>query len=98
MVPIANSPSPRHPLGDNKIVGGGISGEMAQTLSVKIGAGVEENVTVRMPTFSLEVITLPVSDVERALRFYVVERPGRDRGGYVCTQELAIAETPKEDR
>src|SRR5882724_514755 len=27
--------------------------------------------TVRTPTFSLEVITLPVSDVERALRFYV---------------------------
>src|SRR5215472_5418624 len=24
-----------------------------------------------MPTFSVEVITLPVSDVERALRFYV---------------------------
>jgi len=28
-------------------------------------------VTVRTPTFSVEVITLPVSDVERALRFYV---------------------------
>ena len=27
--------------------------------------------TVRTPTFSVEVITLPVSDVERALRFYV---------------------------
>jgi len=26
---------------------------------------------VRTPTFSVEVITLPVSDVERALRFYV---------------------------
>jgi len=26
---------------------------------------------MRTPTFSLEVITLPVSDVERALRFYV---------------------------
>jgi catechol 2,3-dioxygenase-like lactoylglutathione lyase family enzyme len=26
---------------------------------------------VRTPTFSLEVITLPVSDVERALQFYV---------------------------
>jgi hypothetical protein len=26
---------------------------------------------VRMPTFSVEVITLPVSDVERTLRFYV---------------------------
>lgn len=26
---------------------------------------------MRMPTFSLEVITLPVSDVERALHFYV---------------------------
>jgi catechol 2,3-dioxygenase-like lactoylglutathione lyase family enzyme len=26
---------------------------------------------VRAPTFSIEVITLPVSDVERALRFYV---------------------------
>jgi catechol 2,3-dioxygenase-like lactoylglutathione lyase family enzyme len=26
---------------------------------------------VRAPTFSVEVITLPVSDVERALRFYV---------------------------
>jgi len=28
-------------------------------------------VAVRTPTFSVEVITLPVSDVERALRFYV---------------------------
>ena len=26
---------------------------------------------MRAPTFSIEVITLPVSDVERALRFYV---------------------------
>jgi len=26
---------------------------------------------VRTPTFSVEVIALPVSDVERALRFYV---------------------------
>jgi catechol 2,3-dioxygenase-like lactoylglutathione lyase family enzyme len=26
---------------------------------------------VGTPTFSIEVITLPVSDVERALRFYV---------------------------
>src|SRR6201995_1744540 len=29
------------------------------------------DVTVSTPTFSVEVITLPVSDVERALRFYV---------------------------
>ena len=28
-------------------------------------------VAVRAPTFSVEVITVPVSDVERALRFYV---------------------------
>jgi catechol 2,3-dioxygenase-like lactoylglutathione lyase family enzyme len=28
-------------------------------------------ITVRTPTFSVEVITLPVSNVERALRFYV---------------------------
>src|SRR5262244_3606536 len=27
--------------------------------------------TVKTPTFSVEVITVPVSDVERALRFYV---------------------------
>ena len=33
-----------------------------------IGKG---EVTVGTPTFSVEVITLPVSDVERALRFYV---------------------------
>lgn len=26
---------------------------------------------MRTPTFSVEVITLPVSDIERALRFYV---------------------------
>jgi catechol 2,3-dioxygenase-like lactoylglutathione lyase family enzyme len=26
---------------------------------------------VRTPTFSVEVITLPVSDVERALQFYI---------------------------
>jgi catechol 2,3-dioxygenase-like lactoylglutathione lyase family enzyme len=31
----------------------------------------EEGVSVRTPTFSLEVITVPVSDIERALRFYV---------------------------
>ena len=30
-----------------------------------------EEVTVRTPTFSVEVIAVPVSDVERALRFYV---------------------------
>src|SRR5262245_65524122 len=29
------------------------------------------DVIVRTPTFSVEVITVPVSDVERALRFYV---------------------------
>src|SRR5436309_15990660 len=29
------------------------------------------DVTVKTPTFSVEVITLPVSDVERALRFYI---------------------------
>ena len=29
------------------------------------------DVTVRTPTFSVEAITLPVRDVERALRFYV---------------------------
>src|SRR5215813_9906877 len=29
------------------------------------------DVTVKTPTFSVEVITLPVNDVERALRFYV---------------------------
>ena len=32
---------------------------------------------MRTPTFSIEVITLPVSDVERALRFYV------DQAGFV---------------
>lgn len=31
----------------------------------------EGEATVRTPAFSVEVITLPVSDVERALRFYV---------------------------
>ena len=34
-------------------------------------AAVNRKRTVRTPTFSVEVITLPVSDVERALRFYV---------------------------
>ena len=29
------------------------------------------DLSVRAPTFSVEVITLPVSDVDRALRFYV---------------------------
>src|SRR5258708_24062945 len=29
------------------------------------------DVTVRTPTFSVEVITLPVSDIERTLRFYI---------------------------
>ena len=29
------------------------------------------DVTVKTPTFSVEVITLPVSDVERARRFYI---------------------------
>ena len=32
---------------------------------------------MRTPTLSIEVITLPVSDVDRALRFYV------DRAGFV---------------
>jgi predicted enzyme related to lactoylglutathione lyase len=31
------------------------------------------DLTVRTPTFSIEVITLPVSDIERALRFYVAQ-------------------------
>jgi catechol 2,3-dioxygenase-like lactoylglutathione lyase family enzyme len=30
-----------------------------------------ESLSMTKPTFSIEVITLPVSDVERALRFYV---------------------------
>jgi hypothetical protein len=33
--------------------------------------GVSTEVTVKTSTFSVEVITVPVSDVERALRFYV---------------------------
>ena len=32
---------------------------------------VDTGVTVKTPTYSVEVITLPVSDVDRALRFYV---------------------------
>jgi catechol 2,3-dioxygenase-like lactoylglutathione lyase family enzyme len=32
---------------------------------------------VKPPTFSVEVITLPVSDVERALRFYVDQAGSR---------------------
>jgi hypothetical protein len=31
----------------------------------------EETQPLEAPTFSVEVITLPVSDVERALRFHV---------------------------
>jgi catechol 2,3-dioxygenase-like lactoylglutathione lyase family enzyme len=41
---------------------------------------------VRTPTFSIEVITLPVSDVERALRFYV------DQAGFT----LDVDYSPKD--
>jgi len=41
------------------------------------------DVTVRMPTFSVEVVTVPVSDVERALRFYV------DRLGFTLDVEYS---------
>jgi catechol 2,3-dioxygenase-like lactoylglutathione lyase family enzyme len=39
--------------------------------------------TVRTPTFSIEVITLPVSDVERALQFYV------DQAGFTLDVDYA---------
>ena len=38
---------------------------------------------MRTPTFSVEVITLPVSDVDRALRFYV------DRVGFTLDVDYA---------
>jgi catechol 2,3-dioxygenase-like lactoylglutathione lyase family enzyme len=38
---------------------------------------------VRTPTFSVEVITLPVRDVERALRFYV------DQAGFMLDVDYA---------
>src|SRR5262252_10172578 len=41
------------------------------------------DLTVRTPTFSIEVITLPVSDVERALRFYV------DQAGFTLDVDYA---------
>lgn len=55
---------------------------------------------MRAPTFSIEVITLPVSDVDRALRFYVDQvgfAPGLDptRGDYASfakfSDRMAIA-------
>jgi len=42
-----------------------------------------EVLTVGTPTFSVEVITLPVSDVERALRFYV------DQAGFTLDVDYA---------
>jgi hypothetical protein len=45
------------------------------------------NVTVGTPTFSVEVITLPVSDVERALRFYV------DQAGFKLDVDYAPSDT-----
>jgi len=39
--------------------------------AARCGPRVRRDVTMRMPTFSVEVITLPVSNVERTLRFYV---------------------------
>src|SRR5215471_13141350 len=41
------------------------------TRSGEYGRRERGDVTVRTPTFSVEVITVPVSDIERALRFYV---------------------------
>jgi catechol 2,3-dioxygenase-like lactoylglutathione lyase family enzyme len=37
----------------------------------KGSTSVDTGITVKRPTYAVEVITLPVSDVERALRFYV---------------------------
>lgn len=45
------------------------------------------NATVTTPTFSVEVITLPVSDVERALRFYV------DQAGFKLDVDYAPSGT-----
>jgi predicted enzyme related to lactoylglutathione lyase len=45
------------------------------------------NRSVRTPTFSVEVITVPVSDVERALRFYV------DRVGFTLDIDYSPNET-----
>jgi catechol 2,3-dioxygenase-like lactoylglutathione lyase family enzyme len=45
------------------------------------------NLTVTTPTFSVEVITLPVSDVERALRFYV------DQAGFKLDVDYAPSAT-----
>jgi catechol 2,3-dioxygenase-like lactoylglutathione lyase family enzyme len=42
---------------------------------------------VRTPTFSVEVITLPVSDVERALRFYV------DQAGFTLDVDYSPNDT-----
>jgi catechol 2,3-dioxygenase-like lactoylglutathione lyase family enzyme len=42
---------------------------------------------VRTPTFSVEVITLPVSDVERALRFYV------DQAGFTLDVDYSSNDT-----
>lgn len=41
---------------------------------------------MKIPTFSVEVITLPVSDVDRALRFYV------DRLGFTLDVDYAPSE------
>src|SRR5215468_12114187 len=43
--------------------------------------------TVKTPTFSVEVITVPVSDVERALRFYV------DQVGFALDVDYSPNET-----
>jgi catechol 2,3-dioxygenase-like lactoylglutathione lyase family enzyme len=45
------------------------------------------NRTVRTPTFSIEVLVVPVSDVERALRFYV------DQVGFSLEVDYSPADT-----
>src|SRR5262245_39843661 len=48
---------------------------------------VQKDMTVRTLTFSVEVITLPVRDVERALRFYV------DQVGFTLDVDYAANDT-----
>ena len=65
--PIASSPSPKCSPAANR---------HERALGDSLRRWERRDVTVTTPKFSVEVITLPVSNVERALRFYV------DQGGF----------------
>src|SRR6516165_12213085 len=67
--PIASSPSPKCSLTASRPEQA--IGDLQRQILDRSSSSRKGQVTVRTPTFSVEVITLPVRDVGRALRFYV---------------------------